>query len=52
MSETTTPVTEMHWTSEQARDEFLAEHARRKAAGEPLADMEMPIVIVTSGGEE
>lgn len=42
---------EMFWTSEEDRDAFLAETARRKAAGESLEGLDLPIVLI-SGDDE
>lgn len=46
------PSRDIFWTSEAERDAFLAEHARRKAAGESLATLDIPVYVADSGGGE
>jgi hypothetical protein len=46
------PARDIFWTSEAERDAFLAEHARRKEAGESLADLDIPAHVADVGDEE
>lgn len=40
------------WTSEADRDAFLAEHARRTEAGEPLEGLNIPITAQAEGEDQ